>query len=445
MATGGIKVHIYGDYDDKDIKKAHRDLDSLSNQSGVTSDRMAMLGKAFLAAGIAAGAMAVKFGIDGVQAAIADEAAAAKLAQTMLNVGLAHDTAQVETMIDALQRETGVADDELRPAYARLVTSLQDTGRATDALKLAMDVSAGTGKSLETVVAALGKAYDGNTGGLSRLGAGIDKAILKSGNMEQITAALAARFAGQAATAADTYQGKIARLSVGFDELKESFGYGFLAGLGGAEAGISDLTETIKKMEPALRATGEQLGSAITTLSDLVGFVTSAKSAWDGFLESLGPTGKWVSGVIDDIVRFLNPLTRLVDAINAAINAYRRLTEVSNVSATYTGPANPAPFGNKPTSRPEYNSQVPQRAAGGPVKAGSMYLVGEDGPELLMMGNQSGTIIPNGGTSRSSTGGGNSYTITVQAGVGDPRMIGQQVVEYIKRYEQANGAVFAAA
>lgn len=35
------------------------------------------------------------------------------------------------------------------------------------------------------------------------------------------------------------------------------------------------------------------------------------------------------------------------------------------------------------------------RAAGGPVSAGKAYLVGERGPELLRMGGQSGTIVPN--------------------------------------------------
>jgi hypothetical protein len=39
------------------------------------------------------------------------------------------------------------------------------------------------------------------------------------------------------------------------------------------------------------------------------------------------------------------------------------------------------------------------------------------------------------------SGGGNvnTYNINVSAGVGDPRQIGQQVVEYIKRFEASNG------
>jgi hypothetical protein len=77
-----------------------------------------------------------------------------------------------------------------------------------------------------------------------------------------------------------------------------------------------------------------------------------------------------------------------------------------------------------------------RRAAGGPVMGGQPYIVGEIGPELFIPG-QSGTIVPN-----HALGGGATYNITVQAGVGDPREIGRQVVEAIKSFERASGPVF---
>ena len=58
------------------------------------------------------------------------------------------------------------------------------------------------------------------------------------------------------------------------------------------------------------------------------------------------------------------------------------------------------------------------------------------GPELFIPG-KSGTIVPN-----HALGGGSTYNITVQAGVGDPREIGRQVVEAIKSFERASGPVF---
>jgi phage-related minor tail protein len=81
---------------------------------------------------------------------------------------------------------------------------------------------------------------------------------------------------------------------------------------------------------------------------------------------------------------------------------------------------------------------IPPRAAGGPVAGGRPYLIGEKGPELFVPGSK-GNVVPNNAM------GGNTYQITVQAGVGDPRAIGQQIVEYVKKFEQANGPVFRAA
>ncbi len=241
------------------LKGAEQDLGRFGNATRNLSNTLSgMLGPALLAAGAAAGYAAVKFGVDGVQAFVDDQAAAAKLATTLDNLGLAHDTTRVEGMIDALQRETGVADDKLRPAMARLAVATGDTQKATDALRLAMDVSAGTGKSLDSVVQALGKAYDGNTTGLGRLGAGIDKATLATGDMDLITKQLARTFEGQAATASQTYKGQLDRLSVGFSELQESFGAGFLNALSDAESKTDGLMQSMKDLEPTMERLGEK-------------------------------------------------------------------------------------------------------------------------------------------------------------------------------------------
>jgi hypothetical protein len=87
---------------------------------------------------------------------------------------------------------------------------------------------------------------------------------------------------------------------------------------------------------------------------------------------------------------------------------------------------------------------VPYRASGGPVMGGTPYLVGENGPEIMVPGIN-GTIIPNGALSGGSGNSGNTYAITVNTGVGDPRQIGQEVVQYIRLFEQSSGRVFAKA
>jgi hypothetical protein len=258
---------------ENDLGRFGRGVDGLSN------NLTRMLGPALLGAAAAAGVAAVAFGVEGVKAFVDDEAAAAKLATTLDNLGLAHETAPVEAMIDALQRQTGVADDALRPAFDRLVRSIGNTAGATDALKLAMDVSAGTGKSLDSVVQALGKAYDGNTTGLGRLGAGLDKATLATGDMRLITEQLSRTFAGQADTAAATYQGQLSRLSVAFSELQESFGAGFLSSLDNTTQGTNDLMDAMKDLEPAMRDLGETAAKAATGLAK---FAAEAANVVDG-------------------------------------------------------------------------------------------------------------------------------------------------------------------
>jgi hypothetical protein len=259
------------------LKTAEADLGRFGNASRSLSNTMSsMLGPALIGAGAAAGYAAVQFGVDGVKAFLDDDAAAQKLATTLDNLGLAQDTTEVEAMIDALQRETGVADDALRPAFDRLVRSIGDTEQATSTLRLAMDISAGSGKSLDTVVQALGKAYDGNTAGLSRLGAGIDKSVLATGNMDTITKDLARTFGGQAKTASETYKGQLDRLAVGFGELQESFGAGFLGALGKTEGKTGDLMTAMQDLQPALQDVGAAVGDLVV---ELAGMVTSADKA----------------------------------------------------------------------------------------------------------------------------------------------------------------------
>ena len=271
-----IDIVIQGDYNDRDIKRAQRDLDLLGNQSGMTGAAFtkmagfaagmgAAVGTAAIQAIQAGAQMAVTFGVDGVKAFLDDEAAAARLAKTMENLGLAQATSAVEANIDALQRQTGVADDLLRPAFDRLVRSVGSVDEANKLLALSLDVAGGTGRSLDSVVQALGKAFDGNTGGLSRLGAGLDKATLKTGDMDVITKQLADTFGGQAAVKAGTFQGQIDRVSVAFGELQESFGKAFIEGVvsnfsEGTDAGDA-LSQTLNDLTPAVQDLARELGN----------------------------------------------------------------------------------------------------------------------------------------------------------------------------------------
>lgn len=251
-----------------------------------------LLGPAAIGAGIAVAGLATKLAVDGVKAAAEDEVSLAKLVQTLDNLKLAHSTEEIDTFIDALEQSVGFLGD-LRPAYDRLIRSTKNATEANDLLTLSLDVSAGTGKSVEAVAEALGKAYDGNTAGLARLGAGIDRVTLASGDMNRITGVLAETFGGQASAQADTLNGRMQKLQRAGEQLTEAFGVGLLGGIESLTEGTDGLVTKMENLEPAAKAAGAAIGSFGAELvtgglgmTKYVGFLTNFGATFDNFVES---------------------------------------------------------------------------------------------------------------------------------------------------------------
>jgi hypothetical protein len=187
-----------------------------------------------------------------------DDKAAKVLGQTLNNLGLGFgNNAQiVNDYISNLERQTGVLDDELRPAMDRLLRATGDITKSQKLLSLALDISAGTGKSLTQVSQSLQKGFLGQTQALGRLGVGLSKAELTSSSFEQIQARLAVLFEGQASLAADTYTGKMNKLTVATNNAKEAIGKGLFEALaatgGGGEGGFDNFTKAIEGSSKAL-------------------------------------------------------------------------------------------------------------------------------------------------------------------------------------------------
>ena len=198
-----LKLSILADVDQlkKSLAQANGDVDNSSSKMGEFSKKA---GLAFAAAGAAAGAYAIKLAVDGVKAAIEDEAAQIRLATALKNAtGATNEMiASVEKQILKTSLATGVADDKLRPALQRLSLSTNDVTKAQDLLNLALDISQATGKGLDSVANALGKAYDGNTAALGKLGIGLSSAELKAMSFEETQERLSDLFGGAAAVVA---------------------------------------------------------------------------------------------------------------------------------------------------------------------------------------------------------------------------------------------------
>jgi hypothetical protein len=340
MAVSGnraLTLSIVADIDSlqKGLKKADTEIETFGDKVGAFGKKAAA---AFAVAAAAAFAYGTKLAVDGVKAAIEDEAAQLRLAAALkAATGATDDQIKAtEDMILKTSLATGVADDKLRPAMQRLAVSTKDTQEAQKLLNLALDISKGRGLDLETVANALGRAQDGNTTALGRLGLGLSKAELSTLSFTKVQAKLSDLYGGAAAANAETFQGKIDRLKVGFDEAKESLGVallnetgipalnGFIAGLTG-DAGLSaSLTET--------QRSAEAFGNAISKVAGLIsGFITFVREAI-GLVVSLANEMIRVANVI--------PGVNIPSISNPAPSAQMSAPSVPTSNFTY-GSGNP--------------------------------------------------------------------------------------------------------
>jgi len=213
---------ILSEYNGKGLAKGKKDLTAFEKQTKQLGKTLAKyLGVAAL----------VSFGKKAVLAFAADEKAAKSLELQLKNTGFAFSSPNVEYYIANLQKLYGVLDDELRPAFQTLLTASGSITESQKALNTVLNVSAATGKSVSEVSAALAKGFSGQTTALTRLGAGLSKATLASGDMNKIMAELDAKFAGQAAARLETYAGKMDQLKVTAADATEIIGKGLLDAL----------------------------------------------------------------------------------------------------------------------------------------------------------------------------------------------------------------------
>ena len=305
-----LKLSILADVDQlkKSLNVANNDVQSSSSK---ISDFGKKAGLAFAAAGIAAAAYASKLLIDGVKSAIADEAAQAKLANTLKNVTGATDDQikATEKYILKTSLANGITDDQLRPSLDRLLRSVKDVTKAQELQSLALDISAGSGKSLEAVSNALAKSAEGQNTALGKLGVGISAADLKTMSFQEITAKLSDTFKNQASEQADTFAGKMARLNVAFDEGKESVGSFVLDA-------ITPMVNTfVKDVVPAIQKFADEIGPKLQPVIKFLGSYIQ---------EVLLPAFKGIWGFIND---FLIPIFSaiLTPAINGLRGAFEKV------------------------------------------------------------------------------------------------------------------------
>lgn len=253
-----IDINIGSKLDAKGFKQADTALNKLNKSSKNVARN---LGLAFGTAAVLA------YGRASVKAFVEDDKAATSLAQTLKNLDLAYGSniGTVNGYISRLEMQTGVLDDELRPAMDRLLRATGSVTKSQELLNLALDVAAGTGKSVTQVSQSLQKAFLGQNQALGRLGVGLSKAELESKSFEEIQLRLSTLFAGQASAAADTYAGSLAKLTIAGNNAKETIGKGLVDALKTATGSstIDPTVDGINKVANAIAGLIKETGKFI--------------------------------------------------------------------------------------------------------------------------------------------------------------------------------------
>ena len=331
----------------KGLDKAEKNTKTFSKKLSNALKKSAV---AFAALGAAAGAAAIKFGTDAVKAAIEDEQSQVKLAQALRNSTKATD-AQIkstEKYITKAQNATGVTDIELRQALGNLVRATGDVTKAQELNNLALDIAAATGKNLDTVTQALSKAYQGQTGALTRLDPSITAVIKSGGDADEIFAALTNTFGGAAAANAETFAGRMELIKRRVEDAQEAIGFallpkledlskfiqeklvpafeGFVKGLTGSNpkslrGGGKEANAVFDQMAQGLdenENSGYNLGAALRDLGEAFARLFADVD------EGTGPEGSFAR-FLDKVTNIVEALEKLIDFIDRAVKAYKDL------------------------------------------------------------------------------------------------------------------------
>ncbi|TDO52624.1 hypothetical protein EV643_102463 [Kribbella sp. VKM Ac-2527] len=368
MGSRRVVIEFLGQ--DKSASKTADDVEKKTSKLGSTLAGVGKTAAVGLAGGIVIGTVALAKMTKG---AAEDQAAQDRLAKTLRNTTGANaaQVASIEDYISKTGVATGITDDQMRPAFENLVRATKDTGKAQGLMNLAMDVSAGTGKSLESVTMALAKAQNGSTGALGKLGIATKDASGKALSFDQIQKNLAGTFKGQAATAANTFEGKMSRLKLIFGETQETIGAKLLpiaTRLGdwllnvGVPA-IGKLGAWLKQnLMPPLQRFGDYLAKTVAPmLQNLAAkWLAGARSAFDSVRKSvqdnepqlrklvsaIGSAVKWIAEKLGPVLGWLagtqmknvgKQISLVITAISKMVSAVQWIARVVGDAAGWIG------------------------------------------------------------------------------------------------------------
>jgi hypothetical protein len=465
-----IRIPIISEFDGKGIERAQKEF---ANLEGAGAKAGFLVKKAFLPAAAAIGGLAVALG-DATKAAMEDAAAQAQLALTLRNVTGATDAqiASVEKSISAMSMASGIADDQLRPAFEALTRGTNDIALSLQNMTLVTDIATATNRPLVEVADALAKAYEGNYKSLRSLSPEMAALIKEGASLDQIMAALNGTFGGATQTFAETAQGGFARLTVAMNETKEAVGAALLPIVERALPVLNKFASWASENPKAFLAIAAAIGAVATAIvavniammlnpfsaiaagiALLVVAVVAAYNKFEWFRQGVNAVFNFLAGGIENFVNgFIDGINFLVRGLNllpgvdiAPIEmrlSLPRLGGGGGSAMTWLASEN---RGSMPTASAP-NLAIPAAAITAAVGSGGGG--GGGGGGSRVSGAPSGV---SGGFTADYGAGlynldlaqsgqmSNEITVNINGGLGTSAEIGEAVVNAIRQYNQVQG------
>ena len=429
-----LSIPIISEFDGSGVKKA---IAQFKDLEGAGAKSAFALKKAMVPAVAVIGTLTAGLGL-ATAAAVEDQKAQDLLAQQLRTSAMATDEAIAsnEEFISGMSRAFAVADDELRPAMANLVRSTGSVETAQSLMNTALDIAAATGKDLETVTLALGKAANGQTAALTKLDPSLKGVIDSSSSLDDITQALAVSFGGAATVSAESFDGRMRGMKIALDETKESIGaallpvlekllqimkpvadfaqenttvFLILAGvIGGVATAVIAANVAMKIYQATLVLTKlATIALNVATSANPFVIVAAAVVALTAAMVYLEIKFSLMSKAFD---KFGNAIMVVTGPLGVLIGSLRKLVELKDAIGSFDiGGIN-----------------IPGFADGGIVTRPTLAMVGEKGPEAIIPLSQMG-------------GMGGGVTVNVTGGLSTSAEIGQAVVNAIRAYNRSAG------
>ncbi|MDB4947433.1 MAG: hypothetical protein JWM27_82 [Gemmatimonadetes bacterium] len=317
MSNPAVNVTITGDPADlaRAVKQAEAMFAQLKADAGKLSKATSGMSWGGMLQGVVAGnlvadaleggaAAAWNFGESSIKAFASSQREWALLAGTLKNVHASFS--QMEPTLQknaaAFERLTSFDDESYASATAGIIRT---TGKAAAAsfrnVELVADVAVGRTIDIAAAAQLVGKAYNGNTAALHKMGIEVQAG-------HSALEALRQRYQGLAEAEAHTLSGQMKQTSVAWDDFKEAVGGALTAMLGGAEV-FPRVTGLIRDMQHWVENNQGSFDQWGTRIGDFA----------SGAVSVIGTLAGVVGGAIDNLELMAAKIPVLLARFNAAV------------------------------------------------------------------------------------------------------------------------------